>query len=127
SQHAVFMDEVPHAATLPTGTPGTTPSLTVVNPDAQFDVRLRGFLYDFSDVPAGALYHDDVRTLALAGVTAGCDEGRFCPSTPITRAQTAILMEKTLHGLDFEYPAAGGVFLDVDRCSPAATYIYEFL
>jgi hypothetical protein len=123
----VFVDETHMTATLPPGDPGQVSSVTVENPDSQFDTLLQAFLHDFLDVPASNLFHDGIVALALHQITQGCGAGSFCPDTPISRAQVAVWIEKALHGPDFIYPSPGGVFRDVDRCSPAAKYIYQFL
>lgn len=67
----------------------------------------------FSDVPNGHTFHDDITWLADNDVTAGCnppDNTRFCPGDDVTREQMAAFMRRlatkrvvdagTLDGLD---------------------------
>ncbi|PWB76779.1 MAG: hydrolase Nlp/P60, partial [Anaerolineales bacterium] len=37
----------------------------------------------------------------------------FCPDTPVTRAQMAVFLLKSKHGVSYTPPAATGVFTDV--------------
>lgn len=46
----------------------------------------------FSDVPNSNMFHGDISTLALSGVTAGCGGSNFCPSTSVTREQMAAFL-----------------------------------
>jgi S-layer homology domain len=41
-----------------------------------------------------------IEALAAAGITGGCGGGNFCPDSPLTRRQLAILLAKAL-GLNF--------------------------
>jgi hypothetical protein len=113
--------------TLPSGEPGTLSSVEIVNPDTQRVLRRRAFLRDYLDVAESYPFHDDVATLARAGLTAGCGGGSYCPDASLTRAQMAALLERAIHGPDFVYPPPGGIFVDVDACQPPAPQIYQFL
>lgn len=112
------------SATTPPGLPGAV-EVKVANPDTQYEILARAYAYDYADVPAGDTFYASVEHLTLAGVTAGCGGGRFCPTDPVTRAQMAVLMERTLHGPDYAYPKPGDTILDVDPCAPDAKFIYE--
>lgn len=80
----------------------------------------------FADVPAGSLAADFIEELAREGITAGCGGGDYCPSAPVTRAGTAVLLLKTLHGSGFvPPPATGTVFGDVPADAFAAAWIEE--
>lgn len=46
----------------------------------------------FSDVPSSAYYHDSVTAVFNAGITAGCTPGKYCPNSPVTRAQMAVFL-----------------------------------
>ncbi|HEX6220953.1 MAG TPA: S8 family serine peptidase [Acidimicrobiia bacterium] len=51
----------------------------------------------FADVPANAMFADDIGKLATAGITRGCnppDNDRFCPEDPLTRGQFAALLHR---------------------------------
>lgn len=49
----------------------------------------------FSD-DDGNVHEYAIATLAAAGVTIGCADDRFCPTTPVSRAQTAALLARAL-------------------------------
>jgi len=50
----------------------------------------------FADVPVGSFGFQQVEALAASGITAGCGGGNFCPETPLTRVQMAVLLAKSL-------------------------------
>jgi hypothetical protein len=50
--------------------------------------------HQFSDVPTGASYHDDVEALVAAGVTTGCGGGEYCPTDAVTRGQMAQFLNR---------------------------------
>ena len=50
--------------------------------------------HQFSDVPTGASYHDDVEALVNAGVTTGCGGGEYCPTDSVTRGQMAQFLNR---------------------------------
>jgi photosystem II stability/assembly factor-like uncharacterized protein len=80
----------------------------------------------FADVPKGSLAADFIEELANEGITSGCGGGDYCPSAPVTRAETAVLVLKTLHGAGFvPPPATGTVFGDVPIDAFAAAWIEE--
>ncbi|MBI5297812.1 MAG: S-layer homology domain-containing protein [Chloroflexi bacterium] len=46
----------------------------------------------FSDVPANNGFARWIEQLAAEGITGGCGGGKFCPQTPVTRAQMAVFL-----------------------------------
>ena len=52
--------------------------------------------HQFSDVPTGASYHDEVESLVGAGITTGCGGGNYCPSQAVTRGQMAQFLDRGL-------------------------------
>ena len=64
---------------------------------------VRGFGYS-QDPPtdvfvddAGSLFEIDINRLAAAGVTTGCDAGRFCPDVTVPRRQMAVFLARALN------------------------------
>jgi hypothetical protein len=79
---------------------------------------------EFFDVPPSNMFHDAVVTAAANGITAGCGNGNFCPTNPVTRAQMSVLLLKSKHGAAYVPPAATGtVFSDVPASAFAAAWI----
>lgn len=84
------------------------------------------FVRSFVDVPDGDLFWTSVDAAAMNGVSSGCGAGRFCPSSPTSRASVAVFLLRGLHGPLFAPPpATGAVFGDVDAGSAAADFIEE--
>ena len=53
----------------------------------------------FRDVAADSPFARDIRRLAAAGITRGCnppDNDRFCPTDPVTRQQMAAFLARAL-------------------------------
>lgn len=50
----------------------------------------------FADLPPGYVHAASINALAEAGVTRGCDDTRFCPTTKVTRAQLASFVIRAL-------------------------------
>lgn len=73
----------------------------------------------FRDVTRGTPHGHNIGAIAQAGVTAGCDADRFCPTRTVTRAQLATFLTRAL-----DLPA-GDVdgFVDVPRDHPHAAGI----
>jgi hypothetical protein len=65
----------------------------------------------FSD-DAGSIHEADINRVAHAGITLGCDDGRYCPSTVVTRDQMASFLARAL-----DLPAAGGDYFSDDAGS----------
>lgn len=54
----------------------------------------------FADVPAGAFAAAWIEQLASEGITAGCGGGNYCPTSPVTRSNMAVFLDRT-----FGFPA----------------------
>jgi hypothetical protein len=50
----------------------------------------------FLDVPTTATHHDAIETLAVAGILGGHPDGTFRPADPVSRAQLATLLVRSL-------------------------------
>jgi len=80
----------------------------------------------FDDAPPGSFAFSFIEALARAGITAGCGNGNYCPSAPVTRAQMAVFLERGMNGSGYSPPAASGtVFLDVGATDFAANFIEQ--
>jgi len=78
----------------------------------------------FGDVPANAFAAAWIEQLAAEDVTAGCGNGaNYCPNAPVTRAQMAVFLLKTMHGAAWVPPAASGDFTDVPVSNPFAPWV----
>ena len=51
----------------------------------------------FADVPTDHWAAAWIKQLAVEGITAGCGNGNFCPSTPVSRAQMAVFLVNTFN------------------------------
>ncbi len=100
----------------------TESNTTCVSPAAEARVQV-----DFLDAASAHPFHDFVVTIALNGVTAGCQDGTvFCPDAPNTRAQMAVFLLKSKFGRSHvPPPATGTVFDDVQPGDFAAAWIEE--
>ena len=70
---------------------------------AAFLTRALGLTNDnhpgFTDVPRNSPFHQDIRRIARAGITRGCNppaNDRFCPKDPVTREQMAAFLRRAL-------------------------------
>jgi uncharacterized repeat protein (TIGR03803 family) len=79
----------------------------------------------FSDVSCDDQYAIWIERLAAEGITSGCGSGRYCPDSPVTRAQIAPLLLKTRHGSSYIPPPAVGLFEDVPTSAFAADWIED--
>ena len=52
--------------------------------------------HQFSDVPDSNTFHTSISNLKLAGITAGCGGGKYCPNDPVTRGQMAAFLGRGL-------------------------------
>jgi len=52
----------------------------------------------FDDVPADDPFCQWIEQLARDGLTSGCGVGIYCPDSPVTRRQLAVLIEKVMRG-----------------------------
>jgi hypothetical protein len=80
----------------------------------------------FLDVHPGDFAADWIEELAGLGITGGCGNGNYCPNDPVTRAQMAVFLLKTLLGSGYPPPPATGViFADVHVGDFAADWIED--
>jgi hypothetical protein len=81
----------------------------------------------FTDVPKTSLYYRDVETILHRGVTAGCSDGLYCPSSVTTREQMAAFVLLAKEGLGYapEPCVPTNIFLDVPDTSPFCDVIEE--
>jgi uncharacterized repeat protein (TIGR01451 family) len=108
------------SATAPPLPPGTLYDVVTSNPDGQSGELLRGYLADFSDVPASHPYHEGIEKIFRAGITSGCRVGDYCPDDLVNRASVAVFLLRGKKGESFHPPAAtGDLFTDV----PLGTYL----
>jgi len=49
----------------------------------------------FDDVPVGSFADNFIEQLAADGITTGCGNGNFCPSSTVTRDQMAVFLQRT--------------------------------
>lgn len=81
-------------------------------------------MIDFFHDDDGHLFEEDINRLAAAGITAGCDIGRFCPDAHVTRGQVAAFFVRALQlpvtDVDFFTDDEGTLFEgDIDRLAAA--------
>jgi hypothetical protein len=79
----------------------------------------------FADVPVSSPYARWIEELARRNVTSGCGGANYCPNSPTTRAQMAVLLLRTKHGSSWVPPPATGIFADVPVSNPFARWIEE--
>ncbi|MBI5963344.1 MAG: S-layer homology domain-containing protein, partial [Chloroflexi bacterium] len=80
----------------------------------------------FNDVPINYWAWQFIERLSSAGITSGCGNSNYCPTTSVTRAQMAIFLLRGIHGSGYTPPAATGtVFNDVPANAFAAAWIEQ--
>jgi len=80
----------------------------------------------FFDIPRAHWAADWIEALWREGVTSGCTATLYCPSGAVSRAEMAVLMLRTMHGLYYFPPSASGtVFSDVPSTHWAGAWIEE--
>ena len=79
----------------------------------------------FSDVPPTHSAWSEIEAIQTAGITAGCDDRRFCPDATLTRAEMAVFLVRGIHGAGFTPPPATGIFADVPADYWAAPWIEQ--
>lgn len=80
----------------------------------------------FTDVAPGHPFFTVIETIHRNGVTAGCGNGNYCPSAPVTRSQMAAFLLRAKYGPTYvPPPATGTVFSDVTVATPAAAAIEQ--
>jgi hypothetical protein len=79
----------------------------------------------FADVPAAHTYYSEIEALYQAGYTAGCGTNplRYCPDLAMNRAESAVFVERGIHGADtLPGEPASQVFADLPLDSWAAKW-----
>ena len=68
----------------------------------------------FTDVPANYWAWQYIESLYNASITSGCGTSPliYCPESPVTRAQMAVFLEKSMHGSSFSPPNIVPTFND---------------
>ena len=68
-----------------------------------------------------------IKQLAADGITTGCGGGNYCPDGVVTRAQMAVFLLRSEHGLAYSPPDVGGTtgFGDVPTTYWAAAWIKQ--
>ncbi len=80
----------------------------------------------FGDVPANHWAAAWIEQLAAEGITGGCGNGNYCPSTPVTRDQMAVFLLRSEHGSSYTPPTAtGAVFGDIPANFWAAAWVEQ--
>ncbi|MBI4769644.1 MAG: S-layer homology domain-containing protein, partial [Chloroflexi bacterium] len=80
----------------------------------------------FTDVPITHWAAAWIEELAREAITSGCAPGMFCPDSPVTRAQAAVLLLRAKHGVGYlPPPASGAMFTDVPITHWAAAWIEQ--
>jgi cell wall-associated NlpC family hydrolase len=77
--------------------------------DRALDLAPTGPTPTFADT-VGSVHREAIETIAAAGVTNGCEPGRFCPNEYISRGQLASLLARAL---ELPAAAAGTYFNDI--------------
>jgi len=79
----------------------------------------------FADVPANAFAAAWIEDIYARGITSGCATNplRYCPNSPVTRRQMAVMILRAEHGPNYTPPACTGVFGDVPCPSRYANWI----
>ncbi|MCD0279734.1 hypothetical protein JWH04_12430 [Xanthomonas melonis] len=79
----------------------------------------------FNDVATNYWALDSITRLYNAGITGGCNSSplQFCPTSEITRDQTAVFLLRSAYGRDFAPSGATGIFADVPANFWAANWI----
>jgi SpoIID/LytB domain protein len=64
---------------------------------------------DFFTDDEGSIFENDINRLAASGITLGCGDNRYCPSSPVTREQMAAFVDRA-----FGYTAGTNVDVFTD-------------
>ncbi len=80
----------------------------------------------FNDLPCSDPLAPWVEELVRRGVTAGCGNGNYCPTNPVTRNQMAVFLIKTVEGPSYVPPSCTtDPFADVPCSSPFAPWVKQ--
>jgi hypothetical protein len=79
----------------------------------------------FSDVTAGTMFAPWMEEFYAEGIIDPCDSSplTYCPSSPVSRAEMAVLLLRAEHGSAYTPPAPTGIFDDVSVSHPLAGWI----
>jgi hypothetical protein len=107
----------------PTSTATFTPTVTLTVAPTSTSTAT------FADVSVGYWAWQQIETLYATGVTGGCGTSplMYCPESPVTRAQMAVFLERSIHGSSYTPPAIGSStgFADVPATYWAAAWIKQ--
>jgi hypothetical protein len=83
----------------------------------------------FGDVPPDYWAAAWIKQLAAEGITSGCAASTYCPETIVTRAQMAVFLLRSRHGISYSPPGVGGStgFGDVPPDHWAAAWIKQLV
>jgi uncharacterized protein (DUF1800 family) len=113
-------------ATMPARGAGALYDVIVDNTGGASGIIPGGWFADFLDVAQSSPFHSPVETMVRDGITSGCGDGNYCPSSSITRAQMAVFLLRAGHGSAYvPPPASGAIFSDVGASDFAADWIEE--
>ena len=80
----------------------------------------------FDDVPPTHWAWPHIAAIANAGITNGCGPNRYCPGNPVSRAEMAAFLLRSIYGGGYSPPAATGArFSDVPASYWAAAWIEQ--
>jgi hypothetical protein len=80
----------------------------------------------FIDVPQSYWAYGGIGKIAAAGITHGCGGNKYCPEDPVTRAQMAIFLLRSIYCSTYSPPpATGTLFSDVSKSAFAAAWIEQ--
>jgi hypothetical protein len=80
---------------------------------------------EFDDVPLDNPFHNDILTIATAGITSGCTLTSYCPANDVSRAEMAVFLLKSKYGADHVPPPPVQIFPDVPNDAFAAAWVDE--
>jgi cysteine-rich repeat protein len=82
----------------------------------------------FNDVPCASPFSKWIEELADRGVTSGCGNGNYCPTSPVTRDQMAVFLLVTDEGSGYNPPnCTSPMFNDVPCSNPFSKWINELV
>lgn len=81
----------------------------------------------FADVPTNYWAARFIESFYSRGITSGCASNplQYCPQSPVTRDQMAVLLLRSKYGAAYQPPPATGVFADVPTNYWAAAWIEQ--
>jgi hypothetical protein len=104
---------------------GATYSVTVSDSCGTVTSNAVSLYVEFADVPSSSPFHDDIISIATAGITGGCGGSNYCPTSPVRRDQMAVFLLKSEHGSAYTPPACAGVFADVPCPGPFTDWVEQ--